>query len=152
MVPFLVVQRALSPIIMYYAPCPFSLVLMSSGLIFMFCAPEPIFSGTEGVGSILHVLWTSGRVCLICATEPVFDGTEDVGSSFHVLRSRTHFRRYRKCQFQFSYFAPPDERSEVSRSSGPVFMYCAPGPMFGDSERISSSFHLLCSRTHFRRY
>jgi hypothetical protein len=43
----------------------FSAVSSASGLVFMFCAPVLIFSGTEGVGS-----------------------------HFHVWRYRTHFRRY----------------------------------------------------------
>jgi ABC-type sulfate transport system permease subunit len=50
--------------LMFCAAGPFSAVLRASGLVLMFCAPELVFGGTEGVVS-----------------------------RFHVLRSRTHFRR-----------------------------------------------------------
>jgi hypothetical protein len=87
---------------------------------------------------------------MFCAPEPIFYSTEGVASSFHVLRSRTHFRRYRgrqvqfscfalpglfstvpSCRFQFSRFALPDPFSAVLRASAPVFMFCTPGPVFG---------------------
>jgi hypothetical protein len=46
-------------------PDSFSTVPRASAIVFLFCAPRLVFSGTEGVGS-----------------------------RFHVLRARTHFRRY----------------------------------------------------------
>jgi hypothetical protein len=89
---------------------------------------------------------------MFCALGLLFGGTEGVGSSFHVLRARTHFRLYRRRLVIFSSFALPDSFSAVMRASGPVFMFCAPGLFFGGSEGVGSSFHVLCSRTRFRRY
>jgi hypothetical protein len=40
----------------------------------------------------------------------------------------------------------------MSRASCPVFIFCAPVLIFGDNEGVGSSFHILRSRTHFRRY
>jgi hypothetical protein len=36
--------------------------------------------------------------------------------------------------------------------SGPVFMFCTPGLIFGGTEGIWSRFHVLQSRTRIRRY
>jgi hypothetical protein len=108
----------------------------------MFCAPGHVFDGTEGVGSRFHVLRSRTR----------FDGTEGVGFRFHILRSRTHFRHYRGRRVPFSCFALPDSFSAVPRASGPVFMFCVPGLVFGGSEYVGYYFHVLRSRTRFRRY
>jgi hypothetical protein len=35
---------------------------------------------------------------------------------------------------------------------GPVFMFCAPGLVFGGTEGVVSRIHVLRSRTHFGRY
>jgi hypothetical protein len=35
---------------------------------------------------------------------------------------------------------------------GPVFMFCAPGFVFGGTEGVVSHFHILRARTHFWRY
>jgi hypothetical protein len=43
-----------------------------------------------------------------CAPGLVFDGTDGVGSLYHVLRSRPSFRRYRGCRVPFSSFALSD--------------------------------------------
>jgi hypothetical protein len=95
-------------------PDSFSAIPGASCFVFMFCAPGPILSGSEGVISRFHVLrsrthfgrcrgcrvpfWAvrraSGPVFIFCALELVFGGINGVGSRFHVLRSRTHFRRY----------------------------------------------------------
>jgi hypothetical protein len=104
-------------------PDPFLAVLRASCPVFMFCAPGLIFGGIEGVGS-----------------------------RFYVLRSRTCFRRYRRCREQFSCFKLPDPFSAVSTTSGPVFMFFAPGLIFGGSEGVVSHFRVLRSRTRFRRY
>jgi hypothetical protein len=40
----------------------------------------------------------------------------------------------------------------VSKVSGPVFMFCAPGLIFGGTEVVVSIFHVLRNRTCFRRY
>jgi hypothetical protein len=89
---------------------------------------------------------------MFCAPGLVFGGTEGVGSRFHVLRARTHFRRYRGCRVPFSGFALPDSFSAVSRASGPVFIFCAPGLVFGGTEGVGSRFLVFRSRTHFRWY
>jgi hypothetical protein len=62
------------------------------------------------------------------------------------------FRRYRGSQVPFSCFALIDSFSTVSRASGLVFMFCAPGLVFGDTEGVRSRLDVLRARTHFRRY
>jgi hypothetical protein len=106
-------------------PCPdsFSAEPRASCPIFMFCAPERIFSSTEGVGY-----------------------------GFHVLRARNHFRRFQGRRLPFSCFARPESFSAVSRESCPIFMLCAPGLIFGGTEGGVSRFHVLRDRTRFRRY
>jgi hypothetical protein len=166
----------------YFAlPDSFSVVPRASGPVFMFCAPELIFGGFEDVGCSFQVLRSrtrfrryrgrqipfsrfvlpdsfsavprvSGPVFMFCALVLVFGGTESIGSRFHFLRSRTHFRRYRGRRVPFSYFALPDSFSAVPRESGLVFMICAHGLVFGGSDGIGSSFHVLRSRTHFHQY
>jgi hypothetical protein len=89
---------------------------------------------------------------MFCAPVLVYISTERVGSRFHVLRSRTHFRRYQGCWVPFSCFALPDPFLAVPTASGPVFMFCAPEIIFGGSEGVGSRFHVLRSRTRFRRY
>jgi hypothetical protein len=159
----------------------FPTVPTASGPVFMFCAPEHIFGRTESVGSRFHVLRSrthfqryrrrqvpfscfvlpdtfsavpkaSGPVFLFSALGPVFGGTEGVGSRFHVLCSQSHFRRYRGCRVSFTCFALPDPFLAVSTASGPVLMFCAPEPVFGCTDGVGSHFHVLRSRTHFRRY
>jgi hypothetical protein len=128
----------------------------------MFCTPELVFGSTEGVVSRFHVLCsrTRFRRCrvlqvpffMFCALRLVFGGTEGVGSRLHILRSRTHFRRYRGRRVLFSCFACPDSFSTVPRASGPVFMFCAPGLVFGGTEGVRSRCDLLRTRTRFWRY
>jgi hypothetical protein len=108
----------------------------------MFCAPRLVST----------VPSASGPVFMFCALELVFGVIEGVGFRFHVLHSRTRFRRYRGRQVPFSCFALPDSLSAVPRASGSVFMFCAPELVFGDTEGVGSRFHVLRSRTHFRRY
>jgi hypothetical protein len=108
----------------YFAlPDTFSTVPRASCPVFMFCAPRLIFGGRVGVGY-----------------------------RFHVLRSGIHFRRYRVRRVPFSYFAPHDPFSAVPRALGSVFMFCAPGRVFGGTEGVVSCFHVLRGRTRFRRY
>jgi hypothetical protein len=149
--------------------------------VFVFCAPGLVFSGTEGVGSLFHVLRvrtpfrryrgprvlfsgferpdsfsavpkTSGPVLMFCAPGVVFGGTDGVRSRFHVLRAQTHFRRFRGRRVRFSCFACPESFSVVPRASGPVFMFCAPRLIFGGSGGVGSRFLVFCARTRFRRY
>jgi hypothetical protein len=120
----------------------FSAVPRVWGPVFMFCTPGLVFGGTEGVGSRFHVLRSRTR----------FRRYRGVGSRFHDLGARTHFRRYRGCQISISGFALPDWFSAVSGSYGPVFMFCAPGIVFGGTEGVGSRIHDLRARTRFRRY
>jgi hypothetical protein len=111
----------------------------------------------------------SGPVFLFCAPVLVFGGAECVGSRFHVLRARTHFQQYRGRRDPFSCFALPESFSRVPREWGPfscsarpdgfstvpsasrpVFMFYAPGLIFGGTEGVGSRFHVLRSRTRFR--
>jgi hypothetical protein len=158
----------------------FLVVQRASGPIFMFCTSGLIFGETEGVGSHFHVLRSCTRFrryggcpipfsCFACsksfsavprASGPVlmfgnpghfFGSTKGVRSRFHVLRSRIYFRRYRGRRFPFLCFARSDLFSAVPRASGPVFIFCAPGLVFGGTEGVGFCFHVLRSVTHFRR-
>jgi hypothetical protein len=40
----------------------------------------------------------------------------------------------------------------VPRALGPVFMFCAPGLVFGGTECVASRFYVLRARTRFWRY
>jgi hypothetical protein len=153
----------------------------ASGPFFKFCARRLVFGGTEGVGSHFHilraqthfrryrghrvpfscfelsdsfstVLSASGPVFMFCAPRLVFGGSEGVESRFHVLRSRTRFRRWRVHQVPFSCLARPNSFSTVPRASSPVLMFSASGLIFGGTECVGALFHVLRSRTHFRRY
>jgi hypothetical protein len=130
------------PFSCFARPDSFSTVPRASGPVFMYCAPGLIFGGTKGVWSLLHV-FDLGLV---------FGGTEGVGSRFHVLRYKTRFWRYRVCRVPFSSFARSDSFSAVPRASSPVFMFCAPGLIFGGTGGVGSRFHFLRSRTRFRQY
>jgi hypothetical protein len=94
----------------------------------------------------------SGPVFMFCAPELVLGGTESVGSSFHVLRSWTRFGRSEGERAHFSCSALLDSFSAVPRASGPVFMVCAPGVIFGGIEGVRSRFHDLRSQNNFGWY
>jgi hypothetical protein len=94
----------------------------------------------------------SGPVFMLCAPGLVVSGTEGVGSCIHVLCSRTRFRRYRGRRLRFSRFARPDSFSAVPWLSGSVIKLCAPRLIFGGIEGVCSRFHVLRARIHFRRY
>jgi hypothetical protein len=140
----------------------FSAVRRASGPIFMFCAPGLVFSGTEGVGvqflcfalpdSFSAVPRASAPDLKFCTPELVFGGTDGVPSRFHVLCSRIRFRRCGARRVPFSCFALQDSFSTVQRASGTVFMFCAPGIVFGGAEGVGSCFHVLRSPPHFRRF
>jgi hypothetical protein len=133
----------------------------ASGPDFMFCAPELIWSNTEGVGSCFScvalpdsfsmVPRASGPIFMFCALGLIFGGTKDVGSRLHVLHSWTHFRRYRGRLVPFSCFTLPDSFGAVPRASGHVFIFCGPGPLLGGTEVVGSNFHVLCSHTYLGR-
>jgi hypothetical protein len=166
------------PLLCFALPDLFLAVRRASGSVIMFCAPGLVFCGKEGVGSRFHVLCSrtrfrrcgvprvpfscfalsdsfsavtrvSGPIFMFCAPGLIFCGSEGVGSRFHVLRSRTRFRRFRGRHVPFSCFAHPDSFSVVKRASGPVFIFCASGLLFGGSEGVGSCFHVLRSRTRF---
>jgi hypothetical protein len=166
----------------YFAlPASFSAVPMVSGPVFTLCSPGLVFGGKGGIGSYFRVLRArthfrrfrgrrvpfscfarpdsfsavpsaSGHVFMFCALGLVYGGTNGVGSLFHVLRTRNRFRRYRGRRVQFSCFALPYPFSAVPRASSPVFMFCAPGLVFGGSGGVGSRFQVLCAWTRFRRY
>jgi hypothetical protein len=73
-------------------------------------------------------------------------------SRFQVLRSRTRFWRYRGRRVPLSCFARPDTFLAVPSASGPVFMFCVSGLVFGAPEGDESRFHVLRALTRFRRY
>jgi hypothetical protein len=45
-----------------------------------------------------------------------------------------------------------NRKTGVLRALGPVYMFCAPGPVFGGTGGVGYRFHVLRSRTRFRRY
>jgi hypothetical protein len=93
-----------------------------------------------------------GPVFIFCERVLVFGGTEGNGSRFLVLYPRTRFRQCRGRRVLFSCFALPDSFSAGLRVSGPVFMFSAPGLIFGGTEGVGSCFHVSRARTRFRRY
>jgi hypothetical protein len=161
-------------------PESYSAVRKVPGPIFMFCALGLIFGGNKVIGSRFHVLlsrarfrWYGGRrvsiscfalpdsfsavprlsgpIFMFCVSRLIFGGTEGVGSRFRVLRFRTHLRRFRGRCVSFSCFAHPDTSSAVPRSSSLIFMFYAPGVVSCGTEGVGSRFHVLRSRTRFRR-
>jgi hypothetical protein len=130
------------PFLYFARPDTFSAVPWASVPIFMFCTLGLVFGGTEGVRSL----------CMFCATVLIFDGTEGVGSCNHVLCSQTHFRQYRGRRVPFSCISLLDSFSAGPSASGPVFMLCAHGLVFGGAECIGSRFLILRSQTHFPLY
>jgi hypothetical protein len=159
------------PFSCFARPDSFSTVSRASGPIFLFGALGLVFDRTEGIGSRFHVLrsrtcfrrvpfscfvpadsfsavpWASGPVFTFCASGLVFGVTGGVGSRFLILRARTQGRRV-----PFSSLARPYSFSAVPRASGPVFLFCAPGLIFGGSVGVGSRFHVLRAWTRFRRY
>jgi hypothetical protein len=169
------------PFSCFVLPDSFSAVPSASGPVFMSCALGLVYGGTDGVWYLFHILRSrtrfrryggrrvlfsyfarsdsfsavpraSGPVFMFCAPGRILDGTEGVKSRFHVFRSRTCFHRFRGRRVPFSCLALPDSFLAVPRASGPVFMFCALGLVYGGSEGLVSRFHVLCSRTRFRWY
>jgi hypothetical protein len=152
-------------------PDSFSAVPRASGSVF-------VFGRTKGIMSRFHVLRSrtrfrqyrgrrvlfscfalpdsfsavprvSGPVFMFCAPRLVFGCTEGVASRFHVLHSRTHFWRYRVRRVPVSCFARPNMFSAVPTTTDLVFIFLAPGHVFGGTEGVGSLFHVLRSQTHF---
>jgi hypothetical protein len=88
---------------------------------------------------------------MFCLHGIVFGGTDGVKPCFHVLRAQTHFRRYRGRRVPFLSFARPDSFSAVPWASGPLFMFCESGIVFGGTEGVGSIFDVLRAQTYFRR-
>jgi hypothetical protein len=99
----------------------------------------------------LAVPRASGPVFIFCAPELIFDGTEGVRSRFYVLRFRTCFRRCRVRRVLSSCFVRPDSFSSVPRASGPIFMFCTTRLIFSGIEGVRSRFHILRSWICFGR-
>jgi hypothetical protein len=126
------------PFSCFALPDPFSAVSRALGPFFMFCDPELVLGGPKGVE--------------FCALGPVLGGTEGIRFRFRVLRSRSRFGWYRGCRIPFSFSALPYSFSAVPWVFGPVFMFCAPGLVFGGTVSVWSRFDVLRSRTRFGRY
>jgi hypothetical protein len=128
--------------------------------VFMFGPPRLIFDGTEGVGSLFHVLrsrtpfrWYRGiQIPFSCFAIPnSFSAVSRASGLIFMLSARTNFWRYRGRWVQFSCFALAYSFSAVPGASGLIFMFCAPGIVFNGTEGAGSRFHVLCFRTRFRR-
>jgi hypothetical protein len=137
----------------------FRVMRRTSGPVFIFCAPGLIFGGSECVEFRFHALRSldtfsvvpraSDPVFMFCAPGLIFGGAEGDGSRFHVLCSRTRFRRYRGRRVPFSCFRSRTCFRVVRRTSGPIFIFCAPGLIFGCSECVGFRFHALRSLDTF---
>jgi hypothetical protein len=165
----------------FAVPESFSAAPRASGPIFRFCAHELVFSGTESDGSRFHILRSrtrfrryrdrrvpfsclahpdkfsavpraSGPVFMFHAPEHIFGGIVGVKSLFHVLRCRTHFRRYRGHRVPFSCFTLPYSFLAVRTTLRLAFMFCSLEYLFGGTEGVRSSFHVLRCGTHFSQY
>jgi hypothetical protein len=100
--------------------------------------------------SFSAVARASGAIFMFCAPEFVFGGTDDAGSRFHVLRSQTHFLQYRRHRVLFSCITLSVSFWAAPIAPGLVFIFCAPGHVLGCTECAWSHFHVLRSQTHFR--
>jgi hypothetical protein len=103
-------------------------------------------------GPFWAVARASGPIFMFGVAGLVRGGTEDIVSHLHVLCSRNRFRRYRGRRVPFSCFALPYSFLAVPRASGPIYMFCAPGPIFDGTEGVGSRFHVLRSRARFGQY
>jgi hypothetical protein len=147
-------------------PDSFWVVQRALGPVFLFCEPELVFSGSEIVGYrgcrvpflVLSSLtrFRRYRGCRsrfhVLRTRNSFGGIEGVCFRFHDLRSRTHFWPFRGHRVPFLCLVLLNSFSAVPRASGPVFMFYAPGLIFGGTEGVRSRFHVLRPQTHYRRY
>jgi hypothetical protein len=111
-------------------PDLFSAEPRASAPVFIFCVPELVSHGTEGVGSCFNlpdsfsaVRMVPGPVFVFYAPALVYGHTEGIGSRFHVLHSRAHFWLYRGRRFSFSCFTRPNSFSQKQMASSPVFIF-----------------------------
>jgi len=138
---FLVFSRSSGPILNFALPDAFSVLPSASGPISCFALPN-LFSVFPR---------SSGPDFKYCDPGRIFGVTVFVRYHFHVLRSQKPFRRYRVHRVPFSRFAFRDAFSAPPSPSSPVFKFYAPGPVFEVTACIGSRFHVLRSRTRFRR-
>jgi hypothetical protein len=144
------------PISFFALQNSFSTVPRASGPIFMFCAPGFVLGSTPVFFfSLPDPFWAVpralGSVFMLCATGLVFGCDDGSESRFHVLPSRTHFHRDRGHRVPFACSAISDIFSVVPRASGSAFKFCPPELVLGGTEGVRYNFHILHSRTHFRR-
>jgi hypothetical protein len=121
------------PFSCFARPNSFSAVPRASGPVLMLCAPGLVFGGSGGVVCRFLVLRPLARLRR-CRGRPVPFSCFALPNSFSDVPRAS-------C---FSCFAPPDSFSAVSRASCPVFMFCAPGLIFGGTEGVPSLFHVSC--------
>jgi hypothetical protein len=95
---------------------------------------------------------TSGLIFMFCAPRLFFGGTEGVDVNIYILRPWTRFRRYRGRRVPFSCFALTESFWALPSASNPIFIFSAPGLIFGGTKGIRSHFHVLCSRTCLGRF
>jgi hypothetical protein len=155
------VPWASAPILCFALPDTFSAVRKASGPGFLFCAPRLIFGSSEGVVSHFHALRSlrrfgryQGRRAMFSCFAPtglIFSGTEGVGSRFHVLRPCTRFRLFQARLVPFSCFALFRHVFGGNEGEYLVFMFCAPKLVFDGTGGVRSRFHVLRSRTRYRR-
>jgi hypothetical protein len=92
-----------------------------------------------------------------CAPGLFFGDTEGVGSRFHILRARTRqvpffmFCVPRHCVGSCLHFCAPELVFGGTEGVGSRFMFCAPELIFGGAEGVESRYHVLHSKTRFRR-
>jgi hypothetical protein len=165
--------RYLGPRVMFSCfalPNSFSAVPRASSLVFMFCAPGLVFTfWASGLifGAQTHFRrYQERRVPFSCFTPPnsfstiarasdpdfmfcapglVFGGTEGVESLFHVSLLDIFSAVPRSSGLVFM-FCAPDSFSAVPWASSPVFMFCVPGLIFGSIEGIRSRFLVLLAQ------
>jgi hypothetical protein len=135
-------------------PDSFSAIPRAPCFVFMFCAPGPILSGSEGVISRFYVLRSRTRFYVLCskpvraelrapspifmfdATGPVSGGIEGAESNFHVSRSPPHFPQYLGRRVPFSCFSLPDTFSAVQGRRVPFSCFALPNTFWAVS-RVS---------------
>jgi hypothetical protein len=125
------------------ASCPIFQVLRSQTHFGRYRWHRVPFSCFALPNSFFTKLRASGPVFMFCAPEAVLGGTDGVGSRFHVLCSLTRIGRYRGHRVQFSCFALPDTFWALPRTSSPTVMYCVPGLISVGIEGVGSRFHVL---------
>jgi hypothetical protein len=91
---------------------------------------------------------------MFSAPRIIFDGTEGVGSRFSCFVLPDSFSAVPRVSDPVFMFCAPGLifGGSVCVGSHPVFMFSAPGHVFGETKGIGSRFDVLRARTRFRRY